>query len=338
MVTGGLEPSRSTTGTSGSPSIGIDAGGTKIAGVRVDSTGSIQARSVAPTPLGGAAEVLASMEGVVGELTADGVEALGVGVAGMVEWSAGIMRYGPNLPFRDLPLRDHLARTTGLRCLVDNDANAAAWGEFRAGAGRGSSHMLLVTVGTGIGGGIITDGRLFRGAFGYAGEIGHFIVEPGGPRCGCGNQGCWEQVASGRAIDRLGREAAQANPESALAQMAGADPTAATGEVVTAAARAGDPLATRVLATVGTRLGEGIAGLVNILDPEVVVIGGGAIEAGELLLAPARDAFLRSVEGPDYRPPVGLVAAEMGNDAGAIGAALMAIEHVDEARETSAAR
>jgi glucokinase len=207
---------------------------------------------------------------------------------------------------------------------VENDANAAAWGEFRFGAGRGSSDMLLVTVGTGIGGGIVFEGKLFRGAHGFAAEIGHIIVEPGGPRCGCGNLGCWEQVASGKAIGRLGREAAAKHPESHLAELAGGDPQKVTGFEVTKAAQQGDGIAVGILAEVGRRLGEGIAGLVNVLDPEVVVVGGGAIEAGELLLRPARDAFVASVEAPEQRPEVPVVAAALANDAGAVGVADLA--------------
>jgi glucokinase len=184
--------------------------------------------------------------------------------------------------------------------------------------------MLLVTVGTGIGGGIVADGKLLRGAHGFAGEIGHIIVEPGGPLCGCGNQGCWEQVASGRAIGRLGREAASEHPESLIVQLAGGDASSVTGAVVTEAALNGDSIAARILAEVGRRLGEGIAGLVNILDPDVVVVGGGVIQAGDLLMGPARRAFAEAVEAPEHRPEVPILAAEMGNDAGAIGAADLA--------------
>src|SRR5439155_17974101 len=217
-----------------------------------------------------------------------------------------------------------IQRAVGLPTIVDNDANVAAWGGFRFGAGMGSGDMLLVTAGTGIGGGIVHGGRLFRGAHGFAAEIGHVIVEPGGPRCGCGNLGCLESVASGRAIDRLGRAAAAEHPRSELALLAGGDPAMATGPVVTRAARAGDPIAVRVLSEVGRRLGEGIAGLVNVLDPEVVVVGGGVIDAGELLLEPARAAFREAVEGHAFRPDVPIVAAALGNDAGAIGAADLA--------------
>jgi glucokinase len=187
---------------------------------------------------------------------------------------------------------------------------------------------LLVTVGTGIGGGIVADRRLFRGAHGFAAEIGHIIVEPNGPPCGCGNRGCLEQVASGQAIGRLGREAALSSPGSRIAELAGGDPDRVTGLTVTAAATKGDEEAIRILAQVGRRLGEGLAGLVNALDPQLVVVGGGAMEAGDLLLDPAREVFARSIEAPDHRSRVEIVPAQLGPDAGAVGAAALALEEL----------
>jgi glucokinase len=245
----------------------------------------------------------------------------------MIDVGEGILRFAPNLAWRELPIARRMREALGLPCQVDNDANVAAWGEHRFGAGRGYRHMLLVTVGTGIGGGIVAGGRLFRGAHGFAAEIGHIIVEPDGPPCGCGNRGCWEKVASGDAIGRLGREAA-ARPNSVIAALAGGDPAKVTGRIVTDAARQGDRAAVGILAEVGGRLGEGIAGLVNVLDPEVVVVGGGAIDAGDLLLDPARRAYAHAVEGRDHRPEVPIVAAELGNDAGAVGAAALALEEL----------
>ncbi|MDP9341152.1 MAG: ROK family protein [Actinomycetota bacterium] len=312
-----------------SEAVGVDVGGTKIAAMRVGPEGAILERVQEPTPVGDSAEaVLAAVESAAAAVIRPGVSVVGVGVPGLVEFATGILRFAPNLPFRDLPLKARLERATGLPCQVDNDANVAAWAEFRMGAGRGSTDMLLVTVGTGIGGGIVSGGRMLRGSHGFAAEIGHFIVEPGGPLCGCGNRGCWEQVASGRAIGRLGREAAARDPGSLLATMAGGDPAQVSGLVVTGAALRGDPVAVGILAQVGGRLGEGIAGLVNILDTEVVVVGGGAVAAGELLLGPAREVFQRTIEAPDHRPKVPLVAAQMGNDAGAVGAALLALDEL----------
>jgi glucokinase len=305
--------------------IGLDAGGTKIEGLLVDlEAGQIIDRRMVETPAEDADASALALVTVARDLMAGrDVRALGVGAAGMVDHD-GVMRYAPNVAWRDYPLAERVGAAVGIPTLVDNDANVAAWGEFRFGAGRGSSDMLLVTVGTGIGGGIVHGGQLFRGAHGFAAEIGHIIVEPGGPTCGCGNLGCWEQVASGRAIGRLGREAAEEHPESLIVELANGDPQSVTGVEVSRAAKEGDRVAVRIVAEVGRRLGEGIAGLVNVLDPQIVVIGGGAVEAGSLLLDPARQAFVDSVEAPDHRPEVPIVAAELLTDAGAVGAADLA--------------
>jgi glucokinase len=307
--------------------IGLDVGGTKIAAFRVGDGGDVEERTQQATPADADA-IFDAMARLASELRTAEVAAVGVGAAGIVDFASGTLRYAPNLPWRELPLRDRLASATGLPCLVDNDANAAAWAEHRFGAGRGSADMLLVTVGTGIGGGIVSGGKLFRGAHGFAAEIGHVIVEPGGPLCGCGTRGCWEQVAAGRAIDRLGREAARDHPEALFVEIAGGDPDAVTGPVVTRAAKQGDDLARQILAEVGRRLGEGMAGLANILDPDLVVVGGGAVEAGDLLLDPARRAFADAIEAPEHRPEVPIVPAELGNEAGAIGAASLALEEL----------
>ncbi len=306
--------------------IGLDVGGTKIAGYRVDANGAVRDHVREPTPTSGPERILAAIESVARRLVRPEVVAVGAGVAGLVEFATGIVRYGPNVPFRELALRDRLQDVTGLPCLVDNDANAAGWAEYRLGAGRDARDMLLVAVGTGIGGSFVSGGQLFRGAHGFAAEIGHVIVDPDGPVCGCGNRGCWEQVASGRAIGRLGREAAARAPHSALVELAGGDAGRITGAMVTAAGLRGDRVACDVLAEVGRRLGQGIAGLVNVVDPDVVVVGGGVIEAGDLLLEPARAACREAVEGRRHRPDVPVVAAELGNDAGGIGAALLALE------------
>jgi glucokinase len=308
--------------------IGVDVGGTKINAFRVARDGTIVDRSTAPTPADDQERTLATMVELALGLRTPDVLAVGVGAAGMVDASDGVLRFAPNLAWRDLPIAARMRDAVQLPCQVDNDANTAAYAEFRFGAGRGYRHVLLVTVGTGIGGGIVSDGRLFRGANGFAAEIGHIIVEPGGPPCGCGNRGCWEQVASGRAIDRLGREAARAEGGEELRRLAGGDADAVRGRHVTEAARAGDPVAIGIFQEAGRRLGEGIAGLANVLDPQVVVVGGGAIVAGDLLLEPARDAFHDAVEAPEVRPRVPLVAAELGNDAGAVGAAALALEEL----------
>jgi glucokinase len=308
--------------------IGVDAGGTKVAGLVVDCDdgGEIVGRRQVETPATDAELTVEAVVQVARDLLgahAD-VAAVGVGAAGMVGLD-GVVRFAPNIAWRDAALASRVSSALGLPAHVDNDANVAAWGEFRFGAGRGSKDMLLVTVGTGIGGGIVIGGRPFRGAHGFAAEIGHVIVEPGGPRCGCGNLGCWEQVASGRAIDRLGRVAAAEHPGSALTRLAGGDPQQVTGVHVTTAARAGDTAALGVIGEVGRRLGQGIAGLVNILDPDIVVVGGGAMEAGDLLLGPTREGFSDAVMAPEQRPEVALVPAALENDAGAVGAADLAL-------------
>lgn len=311
--------------------IGVDAGGTKIAGVlvRLKSEPEILDRRIVDMPADDPEAALATIVTVGRALVGNQprVRAFGIGAAGMVDLE-GVMRWAPNVAWRNLRLAERVGRAIGLPTYADNDANVAAWGEFRFGAGREVEHMLLVTVGTGIGGGIVSEGRLFRGASGFAAEIGHIVVEPNGPRCGCGNLGCWEQVASGRAIGRLGKEAAARDPGGLLASLAGGDAALVDGPIVTTAAMRGDPVAIGVLAEVGRRLGQGIAGFVNALDPQLVVVGGGAVEAGDLLLEPARRAYLDAVEGPDHRPVVEIVAARMGNDAGAVGAADLALRRV----------
>ena len=315
--------------------IGVDVGGTRVSALLVDCEGGgeILDRSAAGTPATDAALTVETIVSVARELSEGHgeVAAIGIGAAGLVDIDGGV-RFAPNIAWRDVPLAARVAGALGIPTRADNDATAAAWGEFRFGAGRGSDDMLLVTVGTGIGGGIVAGGQLFRGAHGFGAEIGHIIVEPGGPRCGCGNLGCWEAVAAGRAIDRLGRAAAVEHPRSILADLAGGDAERVTGAHVATAARRGDPIAVHIMEEVGRRLGEGIAGLVNVLDPDLVVIGGGAIEAADLLLGPARAAFRDAVMAPDHRPEVPIVPAALGNDAGAVGAADLALSVVLEER------
>jgi glucokinase len=308
--------------------IGIDVGGTKIAAMRIRPDGEIVARETVPTPADDMDETLRSMIAAAEAVRTAAVAVIGVGAAGLVEKGTGILTFAPNLAWRNVPISERVGGALGLPTITENDANAAAWGEHRFGAGRGHDDMLLVTVGTGIGGGVVAGGKVFRGAHGFAAEIGHIIVEPGGPVCGCGNRGCWEQVASGHAIARSGRQAVVDHPNSGIAQRVAGDPAKVTGRVVTEAAADGDLVARGILAVVGSRLGEGIAGLVNVLDPAIVVVGGGAIAAGEMLLATARVAFTEAVEAPDHRPEVPIVAAELGNDAGAVGAAALALEEL----------
>jgi glucokinase len=310
------------------PAIGIDVGGTKIAALLVDRAGRVLARDHRPTPADDQLATLETMVEAARAVADHDVVGVGIAAAGMVDLD-GIMRFAPNLAWRDAPLATFVGGALDLPAVADNDVNAAAWGEYRFGAGRGSRHLLMVSAGTGIGGGIVWNGRLYRGANGFAAEIGHIVVEPGGPLCNCGNEGCWEQVASGRAITRKGRRAVQRHLDSTLWELAGGEPDAVTGEMVTEAAHRGDAVSRDIFVEVGHRLGVGIAGLVNTLDPDVVVVGGGASEAGDLLLEPVRDAYRGSVEAPDRRPDVPILQAALGADSGAIGAASLAIEQID---------
>ena len=307
--------------------VGLDIGGTKIAGGVVTGGGRVLDRTRVPTPPDDEAATLAALLTLVDELRArnPGVEAIGVGAAGLVERPGGSARWAPHNSYRRMELRRLLHERTGLPTSVDNDANAAAWAEARFGAGAASGDLVLVTVGTGIGGGLVLDGRIHHGEHGFAGELGHLIVDPNGDRCPCGNQGCLEAMASGSTLGRLGREAAAGDPAGRLATLAALAGGLVTGEVVFAAAREGDKVALALFERVGHWLGVGIASLVTIFDPDLVVVGGGVAATGELLLAPARASFERYVHARDHRdlPPV--VPARLGADAGLVGAATLAL-------------
>ena len=297
--------------------VGVDIGGTKLLAVRGDGSGVTRR----PTPRGGD-EIVAAVAAVVEEL--GGADAVGLGIAGLVD-RGGVLRVGPNLPgVIGYGFHDALAARLGVPVAVDNDATTAMWAEATRGAARGAADAVLVTLGTGIGGGHVSGGELQRGAHGFAGEPGHMVVDPNGPLCPCGRRGCWERFASGSGLGRLGRDAAEAGRADRVVALAGGDPEAVRGEHVTAAAAEGDPGALEVLGDFGWWVALGIANLVNVLDPEVVVVGGGLAEAGELLLAPVRRHFESLVLAPTYRPAVPILAAELGERAGALGAALLA--------------
>jgi glucokinase len=306
--------------------IGIDIGGTKIAAGVVTAEGRIVERALVPTPMGDEPATISAMRGVIGELRErhPSVEAIGVGAAGLVDWPSGRIRWAPHNAYRQLPLRRLLYEATGLPTVVDNDANAAAWAEARYGAGAGSDHMVLLTVGTGIGGGLVLDGHVYRGSSGLGAEVGHMTVDPGGELCDCGNVGCLEAMASGSALGRAGRRAARADPGGLLAQLAG-HPEKVTGELVFQAAQQGDATAIELFERLGFWLGVGIAALVTVFDPELVVIGGGLVHTGDLLLKPARASMERYTFGLAYRdlPPV--VPARLGSNAGMVGAATLAL-------------
>jgi glucokinase len=308
--------------------IGVDIGGTKVAGGVVDESGQILSRARVDTPAKDAEAAEDAIVAVVEQLRGDyDIEAVGLGIAGFVDKARARVYFAPNLPdWHNEPVRDDVSRRVGLPVVVENDANAAAWGENMYGAGRDETDLVCVTVGTGIGGGIIIDDRLYRGRFGVGGEVGHMQVVADGRLCGCGQRGCWEQYASGNALVREARElAAESRDDAAiLLRMGDGTPEMITGRHVTEAARLGDKVALAAFATVGRWLGQGMADLVAVLDPGRFIIGGGVSEAGELVLAPARASFESLITGRDVRPVAQVVPAELGNDAGLVGAADLA--------------
>jgi len=308
------------------PTIGIDVGGTKCLGVVLDANNAVVAESRVPTPRTGDA-LVAAVGRLVRTLRTAGAPpcAVGVGVPGLVDRD-GVLRFAPNLPgIVELSVRAALeAEALGGEMVVSNDATGATWAEFTLGAAVGASDVLMATIGTGIGGGVVLGGRLVGGRHGFAGEIGHMVVDPTGPRCPCGQQGCWERYASGSGLGWMAREAANAGDAARVVDLAGGDPEAVRGEHVTIAAGEGDPQARAVMARFAWWLALGLANLSAILDPEVIVLGGGMVEAGAVLLEPAREALAALVEGGTHRPPIRLVAARLGERAGAIGAALLA--------------
>jgi len=302
---------------------GVDLGGTKCLGVVLDA-GEIVAEHRVPTPEGDDA-VVSALAGVVETLReATPFDAVGVGAPGLVD-REGVLHFAPNLTVSPgLALRSVLEERLGLSVSVDNDATCAAWGERQWGAARGFDHVVMATLGTGIGGGIVADGQVYRGANGFAGEIGHMGVHPEGPDCRCGQQGCWERYASGGGLGRLARDAASAGSATRVVELAGGDGQEVRGEHVTRAVAEGDPEAIEIMDRFAGWVALGLADLANIFDPQVLVLGGGLVTAGEALLAPVRRAFRELLAGAEWRPEVKIVTAELGAHAGAIGAADLA--------------
>jgi glucokinase len=295
--------------------VGVDVGGTKVAAVLVDDAGEIIRRARAETE---STAYPAMVDGIVAAVTevshgaAPG--AVGLAIAGNVAADGSHVLFSPHLPLAGEPLAADLGAALGLPIVIDNDANAAAWAEHERGAGRGATEMLFVALGTGLGAGLVLRNELYRGHQGFAGEAGHLTVVIDGRACPCGARGCWERYASGTALVAHYLER-------------GGDPEVG-GPGITAAAAKGDPVAMGALTDVGEWLGRGLASLVAILDPEVIVVGGGVSESGDMLLDPARRQLAASVTGADRRPLPKVLAAELGNEAGVVGAAMLAHRHL----------
>jgi glucokinase len=311
------------------PTVGIDIGGTKVMAGVVDPDGVVLERLRAETPDRSKSPKV--VEDVITELVFDlaerhDVHAVGIGAAGWVDADRSRVLFAPHLSWRDEPLRERLTERLRVPVMVDNDANAAAWAEWRFGAARGERDLVIITLGTGIGGAILEDGQVKRGRWGVAGEFGHMQVVPGGHRCPCGNRGCWEQYSSGNALVREARElaAAESPVAEAVLERVGGRPGDITGPLVTELAREGDAMCVEILHEVGTWLGTGLANLAAALDPSCFVIGGGVSDAGELLIGPAREAFRRHLTGRGYRPEARVVRARLGPEAGMVGAADLA--------------
>jgi len=304
--------------------IGVDVGGSKSLGVVLDDRGVVVAERRTPTPRT-AEELLVAIGDLVVSLQAGAPGcAVGIGVPGLVDGD-GVLRFAPNLPgVVEVPVRAALERQGIGPLVVGNDATGATWAELTSGAARGARDVVMATIGTGIGGGVVLNGVLIGGHHGFAGEFGHMVVDPNGPRCPCGQRGCWERYASGSGLSLLAREAAQAGEAGRVVELAGGDAEAVRGEHVTVAAAEGDAQAMAVMDRFAWWLAVGLANLAAAFDPELIVLGGGMVEAGPVLLEPARRAFATLLEGGQHRPAVRLVAASLGERAGAIGAALLA--------------
>lgn len=309
-------------------SIGIDIGGTKVLGALVDTSGTVALEKRIPSPAQDPdqmVEVVASLITELADAAGQELEAVGVAAAGFIDATGSTVLYAPNLKWRNEPLRERLEQRTKLAVVIENDANAAGWAEFRFGAGQGTKDMAMLTLGTGVGGAIISDGQLRRGGFGIAGELGHIRVVRDGRPCGCGRKGCVEQYASGTALLNAAKALVASN-DPAAAMLAELSPSAEqlTGQHIAQALLAGDSGARALIEDLGQYLGEAMGSITAALDPEVYVIGGGLSEAGELVLDPIRRSFEAEVPANGFRPVAKVVGATFSNQAGVIGAADLA--------------
>jgi glucokinase len=309
--------------------IAVDLGGTKLLAGIVDEDGVVVRRNVHSTETGSEDKLVTELDAAVDEFVGDAIGAIGVGIPSTIDQRRGLAVSSVNIPLDDLDLREHLATRFGLPAAIENDANAAALAEHRFGAGRGTQHMIMLTLGTGIGGGLILDGKLYRGGIGAAGELGHLTLDIDGPECfgNCPGRGHLEALASGTATDALAHELASEHPEGDLGRAA-AEGKAVDARLAVDLAADGPGDARTLLEEVGTRLGEGIASLVNIFNPEVVVLGGGFARAGDLLFEPARRVVAERALVP-ARDVVRIVPAVLGVEAGLVGAGLVAFEALE---------
>lgn len=308
--------------------IGIDIGGTKILGALISEQGQIINELRVASPAQDPAALVAEVAELVERLSASADrEIIGVGVAtaGFIDAESATVLFAPNMNLRNEPLRAKIAERIALPVIIENDANAAGWAEYAFGAGRGSQDMIMLTLGTGVGGAVVSDGKLRRGGFGIGGELGHLRIIPDGRLCGCGQRGCLEQYGSGTAVLRAAKKlASSAGPAGARLAQLQAEHGELTGHQVYQALLEGDSGAVAVVREAGTHLGTAIGSLVAVLDPQLVVIGGGLSEAGELILDPIRQAYLSNLPARGYRPELEIVTAQFSNQAGVLGAADLA--------------
>ncbi|MDQ1512378.1 MAG: glucokinase [Microbacteriaceae bacterium] len=311
--------------------IGIDIGGTKIAGALVDEFGALVDYQRVPTDAADPAALESAAVAMVQSLAAGRELPVGVAAAGFIDAGQSVVYYAPNIRWRNEPIRQHLEARLHLPVIVENDANAAGWAEFRYGAGRLASDMVMITSGTGVGGAIVADDRLLRGGFGVAGELGHLRVVPDGLPCGCGARGCIEQYGSGRALLRMANAIADGGGiGTPLAEARAENGGALDGTIVAALISDDDPGALAALRQLGNWLGQAAASLSAVLDPQLFVFGGGVAESGERLLQPIRSAYLDHLPARGYHPEPTFATAELGNDAGVVGAADLARLHFGE--------
>ena len=319
------------------PVLAIDMGGTKIVAAIISNRGQVIAREHNLTladqgPQSVINRMLSAIDRLISSTGIDPsrLNSISIAAAGAIDFEGGVVTLSANLPgWRDIPLRDTVREKYGVNTFLINDASAAALGEHRFGAGRGVNNLILLTLGTGIGGGIIIDGKLYSGVSGSAGEIGHMTVDVNGPRCSCGNIGCLEMLASGTAVAREAIKRIRQGGRSALTEIVGGEIESITAEMVEVAARGGDPLALEVILKVAYYLGVGMVNLVHIFNPEMIIVGGGMAKMGDLLLAPARQVVTEHA----FQLPaqaVSIVTAQLGDDAGVLGAAAFAFQQVSE--------